>query len=139
MNHEKREDAAKRTLLKLWLGIFLSFVLFEVTGVFFAANRAFYTLGLLMGCATASLLAWNMYDSLDTALDMEEASGKNHLIRQGMIRKLLVITVVLAGIKLPVLSLPAVLLGIWSLKLSALIHPYIDIGVAGKTLKRREG
>lgn len=130
---KRQNNEPFRTLVDLWTGISLYFLILEVVGLIFTKNRVSYTLGLLAGCATAAFLVWHMYRSIDTALDLGEEDALKYSGKNSMIRMLVMTAVVFAGIRLSVFSFPAVILGIFGLKIAAftqpLIHSYLDQGL----------
>jgi len=133
----KQTNKAVWTLIDLWIGIFLYFLVFEIIGLIFVPNRISYTLGLLVGCVTAGFLAWHMYDSLDTALDMGEEDAVKHSKKSSALRLLVMLVVALAGMKLSILSFPAVIIGILGLKISAFFQPYTNSHITKIILKKK--
>jgi hypothetical protein len=133
----KQTNKAVWTLIDLWIGIFLYFILLEIIGFIFVPNRITYTLGLLTGCVTAGFLAWHMYDSLDTALDMGEADAVKHSKKSSALRLLVMLVVALAGMKLSLLSFPGIIIGILGLKISAFFQPYTNLYITKKILKKK--
>jgi len=134
---KKQTNKAVWTLIDLWIGIFLYFIVFEIIGLIFVPNRISYTLGLLAGCVTAGFLAWHIYDSLDTALDLGEGDAVKHSKKSSAIRLLVMLVVALAGMKLSILSFPAVIIGILGLKISAFFQPYTNSHITKIILKKK--
>ena len=133
----KQTNKAIWTLIDLWIGICVYFLLFETIGLIFVPNRLTYTLGLLTGCVTAAFLAWHMYDSLDTALDRGEEDAVKHSKKSSALRLLVMLVVALAGMKFSLLSFPAVIIGILGLKISAFFQPYTNSHITKKILKKK--
>ena len=133
----KQTNKAVWTLIDLWIGIILYFILFEIIGLIFVTNRISYTLGLLIGCITAAVLAWNMYSSLDTALDMAESDAVKYTRKSSATRWLVMLVVALAGMKFSLLSFPAVITGILGLKISAFFQPYTNSHITKKIFKKK--
>lgn len=120
---KRQNNEGFRTLVDLWVGISLYFLILEVVGLIFTKNRVSYTLGLLAGCTTAAFLAWHMYRSIGHALDLGEEDAPKYSEKNSMIRTLVIIAVAIAGIKLSIFSFPAVILGIFGLKIAAFTQP----------------
>lgn len=120
---KRQNNEGFRTLVDLWVGISLYFLILEVVGLIFTKNRVSYTLGLLAGCTTAAFLAWHMYRSIGDALDLGEEDASKYSEKNSMIRTLVIIAVAIAGIKLSIFSFPAVILGIFGLKIAAFTQP----------------
>ena len=134
---KKQTNKAIWTLIDLWIGIVLYFVLFEVIGLIFVTNRIPYTLGLLTGCVTAAFLAWHMYDSLDTALDLGVENAVKYTKKSSALRLLVMLVVALAGMKFSLLSFPATIVGILGLKISAFFQPYTNSHITKKIFKKK--
>lgn len=134
---KRQNKEAFQTLTDLWVGIGLYFLILEVVGLIFTKNRVSYTLGLLAGCATAAFLAWHMYRSIDVALDLGEEDAPKYSGKNCMIRTLVMIAVAIAGIKLSIFSFPAVILGIFGLKIAAFTQPLIHSHITKKLLDKK--
>ena len=133
----KQTNKAVWTLIDLWIGIILYFIIFEIIGLIFVPNRITYTLGLLTGCVTAGFLAWHMYSILDTALDMAQEDAVNYSKKYSALRLLVMLVVALAGMKFSLLSFPAVIIGILGLKISAFFQPYTNLYITKKIFKKK--
>ena len=133
----KQTNKAVWTLIDLWIGIILYFIIFEIIGLIFVPNRITYTLGLLTGCVTAGFLAWHMYSILDTALDMAQEDAVNYSKKYSALRLLVMLVVALAGMKFSILSFPAVIIGILGLKISAFFQPYTNLYITKKIFKKK--
>jgi len=133
----KQTNKAVWTLIDLWIGIIVYFVIFEIIGLIFVPNRITYTLGLLTGCVTAGFLAWHMYSILDTALDMAQEDAVNYSKKNSALRLLVMLVVALAGMKFSLLSFPGIFIGILGLKISAFFQPYTNSHITKKILKKK--
>lgn len=133
----KQTNKAVWTLIDLWIGIILYFIIFEIIGLIFVPNRITYTLGLLTGCVTAGFLAWHMYSILDTALDMAQEDAVNYSKKYSALRLLVMLVVALAGMKFSLLSFPAVIIGILGLKISAFFQPYTNLYITKIIFKKK--
>lgn len=134
---KKQTNKAVWTLIDLWIGIILYFLIFEIIGLIFVPNRLSYTLGLLAGCATGAYLAWHMYSSIDTALDMGQEDAVKYSKKNSAVRMLVMLVVALAGMKFSLLSFPAIIIGILGLKISAFFQPYTNLYITKKLLKKK--
>ena len=133
----KQVSKYRRTLYDLWAGISIYFIIFEIIGIFFVRNRPHYILGILLGCGAAAILARHMYISLEEALNMGKNYAAAHIRKSSMVRMLVMLAVLFAGISLPILSFPAVLMGLMSLKIAALIQPYTNSFITEKLYEKK--
>ena len=134
---KKQTNKAIWTLIDLWIGIVLYFIVFEILGLIFVSNRIPYTLGLLTGCMAAGFLAWHIYNALDTALDLGEEDAVKHSRKTSALRLLVMLVVALAGMKFSLLSFPATIVGILGLKISAFFQPYTNSHITKKIFKKK--
>lgn len=128
---------AVETLVDLWIGIILYFVLFEIIGLIFVENRLSYTIGLLVGCCVGAFMAWNMYTSIDCALDMPEDDAVKYMRTRSIFRWLVMLVAAFAGMRFAIMSFSAVLIGILGLKIAAFCQPYTNLYITKKL--RKEG
>lgn len=125
------------TLVDLWIGLILYFVLFEIIGLIFVENRLSYTIGLLVGCGVGAFMAWHMFDSIDVALDMPEEDAVKYMRKRSILRWLVMLVAAFAGMRFAIMSFPAVLIGILGLKIAAFCQPYTNLYITKKL--RKEG
>ena len=133
----KQVSKYRRTLYDLWAGISIYFIIFEIIGILFAGNRPHYILGILLGCGVAAILARHMYTSLEKALNLGEEYAAVQIRKSSMVRMLVMLAVLFAAISLPVLSFPAVLIGLLSLKIAALFQPYTNSLITDKLFEEK--
>lgn len=126
------------TLLDLFIGIIGYFIIFELIGLIFVENRLSYTLGLLLGCLISGFLAWDMFVSIDNALDLPEDDAVKYSRKRSLLRWLVMLVAAFAGMRLKALSFPAVIIGILGLKIAAFCQPYTNSHITKKFL-RKEG
>lgn len=126
------------TLLDLFIGISIYFIIFEIAGLIFVENRLSYTLGLILGCVVSGFLAWDMFVSIDNALDLPEDDAVKYSRKRSLIRWLVMLVVAFAGMRLAVFSFPAVITGMLGLKIAAFCQPYTNSHITKKFL-RKEG
>ena len=131
----RRKNKAIWTVIDLWIGLIIYFVIFEIIGLIFVAKRIPYTLGLFLGSMTAAFMAWNMFVSIDQALDMPEKNAQKFTKKKSLFRWLVMLVVAFAGMRLEFISFPAVITGILGLKISAFFQPYTNCYIT-KILKK---
>lgn len=134
---KRQISGAVETLVDLWIGIVLYFIIFEIIGIIFVENRLSYTIGLLIGCILGAFMAWHMYDSIDTALDMPEEDAVKYMRKKSIFRWLVMLGVTFAGMKFTIMSVPALLIGILGLKIAAFCQSYTNMYITKKL--RKEG
>ena len=126
---------ANHTLKELILGIGFYFVLTEIIGLLMVQDKLAYSLGLLLGCMLATLLAWHMYQSLDKALDMDPTGATKYVRNCSLFRLFLMLIFLFLGRVVPGLDFIAVIIGILGLKISAFFEPLINRYI-GKRVKK---
>ena len=82
----RRKNKAIWTVIDLWIGLIIYFVIFEIIGLIFVEKRIPYTLGLFLGSMTAAFMAWNMFVSIDQALDMPEKNAQKFTKKKSLFR-----------------------------------------------------
>ena len=130
-------NGAIETLMDLFVGLILYFIIFETIGLIFVENRLSYTLGLAVGCLAAAFMAWHMFVSIDSALDMPEQDAVKYFRKRSLIRWLVMLVAAFAGMRFAILSFPAVITGILGLKIAAFCQPYTNSYITKKL--RKEG
>ncbi len=120
-------DKGRRTLLDLILGI-VAFDILALIPIFFLKNKLPYFLGMVLGCMVAVFMSVHMYSTLEKAL-LLDSKGAKHKTRLGaFLRMLLMAGALIAAALLPdYISLIATMIGIFALKVAALIQPFTDI------------
>lgn len=134
---KRQINGAVETLVDLWIGLIVYFIVFEIIGLIFVENRLSYTIGLLVGCGVGAFMAWHMFDSIDAALDMPEEDAVKYMRKRSIFRWLVMLGVAFIGVKITIISVPAVLIGILGLKIAAFCQPYINLYITKKL--RKEG
>lgn len=115
----RKKNKAIWTVLDLWIGLGIYFVIFEIIGLIFVENRIPYTIGLLLGCLSAAFLTWNMFVTIDQALDMPENDAKKYTQKKSFFRGLVMLVMAFAGMRVSWISFPAIITGMLGLKISA--------------------
>lgn len=135
---KKRLYSMDAVLRDLIFGIVLSFVLITLAGLLLVEDKAGYVLGTLFGSAAAIGLALHSYCSLDKGLDMDPDSAKKYIFSRSMIRLFAMLVVAYLGLMLPVFSFPGVVLGLFGLKVSALMQPLVSEYITKKIFREGE-
>lgn len=114
-----------RTMLELYVGIIIVAIIFLVIGLIFARPMWMYFVGVLGGALGAAFQLYNMYDTIDRALSVDEGKARSYMTAKSMMRLILsaVIMVVAYMVGLP--AFIGAILGLFSLKVAALINPII--------------
>lgn len=111
------------TLTELFAGIGITAVLFQVTVVWFVKDRISYSMGLWIGAALAAAMAFHMWRTLDSTLEMGEAGAQKQMGRQSALRYGAVV-LVLTFLMLTEAANPlSAFLGIMTLKVAAYLQP----------------
>lgn len=119
------EVAARRVLMQLYIGIGIYFAVFGVLGVIFMRPIWLFILSLFVGCAAACFIAYNMYDVLDRALELETGKAKSFVTVRSMIRLGVCLVLMAAGIMVDWVSFVGVTVGLLGLKVSAFMNPLV--------------
>ena len=114
-----------RTLLELYIGVLLLGALILIIGLIFARPMWMYALGVVAGTATAMVQLYNMYDTLDRALDADESKARSYITSKSMLRLILITVVMVAAYFIGFTTFVGVVLGLFTVKLSALINPWL--------------
>ena len=118
----RREPVAGRTLGELIFGMLLVDLIMAVIGTAVLPGRWFFLLGITVGTAFAIALVINMYDSIETALSMNERRARNYGSLHGALRIAVTAVVLGLAIWLSVYSFAGVALAVASIKVSGLLH-----------------
>lgn len=119
------EVAARRVLMQLYIGIGIYFAVFGVLGVIFMRPIWLFIISLLVGCAAACFIAYNMYDVLDRALELETGKAKSFVTVRSMIRLGVCLVLMAASIMVGWVSFVGVTVGLLGLKVSAFFNPLV--------------
>lgn len=111
-----------RTLLEMHLGLLFCGLLCQGVGALIVEDQAGYAKSLWFGIVLAGASAVHMYRSLDRALDFE-ASAAKMILRDYMIRYVLIAVILLIITVMEVLNPLIVFLAYMCLKVTAFIQP----------------
>ncbi len=118
---------ARQTVKDLMMGLGIWGVLVFVVLEIISRHRIAMAAGLLAGLLTAAGLIFHMYHHLDIALDLDSGQARKHAMFASM-QRLAVMAVVLAVsmTQYRYLHPLGVVLGIYGVKISALIQPLLQ-------------
>lgn len=112
-----------RTLFELLIGILIFGVICQIF-VFFAEDRAGYSLGLWIGILTAGISAYHMWHSLDRGLDFKEKDAVSYLSRQNIFRYVFITAVLILTAVTGIGNPLSAFLGVMGLKASAYMNVF---------------
>ncbi len=118
-------NQVKETMTGFFIGLAAYTVLVEIFGILFSSDIVSFSLGLLVGVATCVFLFCHMTKTLDYSLDMEQGAASKYTTFQSILRLLVMFAVLTIGMKLDRVNFVAVVLGLFGLKVAALIAPTI--------------
>lgn len=101
-------------------------------------NRLSYSLGLLAGCGTAAFLIWNMFVSIDCALDLSPSEAEKYTKKRAFFRGLVMLVVAFLGMRLPCISFTAIVIGMLGLKIAAFLQPYTNLYITKRIQEAKE-
>ena len=126
LTRAEQEAQVKQTLKDLYFGIGVGAVLLLAAGNLILGGSLRFTLGALAGVVTAVCLAGYMYHSVLIATEYTEKQAAGYMKRSSLIRIVIMIAVIGAVVFfLQIYGLFGAVLGILTLKLSALFWPVI--------------
>lgn len=130
----RQTNKAIWTVIDVWIGLGIYFIIFEMIGLIFVENRLSYSLGLLVGCVTAAFLIWNMFVSIDSALDLTPQEAEKFTKKRTFFRGLVMLVVAFLGMRLQNISFTAIIIGMLGLKIAAFMQPYTNLYITKKLL-----
>lgn len=114
-----------RTMLELYVGILGVAVIMLMVGLIFARPMWMYLVGILGGTAGAAFQLYNMYDTIDRALSVDEGKARGYMTAKSMFRLIISAVIMVVAYFVGVTAFVGSILGLFSLKISALINPLI--------------
>lgn len=121
---ETAKQIKSNTLLELSIGIILWGVLSQITLVWFVEDKSGYSMGLWIGTALALLAGFHMWWALDRALDCAQDAASKMIVKQSIIRYLVIVVALAAVMMSGFLNPLATFLGLMGLKVSAYLQPF---------------
>lgn len=120
-----RNEEPRKVLKELYIGIAITVMFFMLVGAFVIRPYWVFVLALIAGGLGACLQAYGIYDSLDRMLELPEKSAKGFAISRSMIRITLCGVAMAVAVKIHWVAFVGVSVGLLSLKIGALINPFI--------------
>ncbi len=130
----KRLDPTVRDLL---LGALIYGIIVEVIGLILVENRFSYSLGILVGYICVVLMTCHMYLTLEKALDMDPDSASKYVLRNSILRYVSLFAILVGIMLIPQISVIAVIIMIFGMKISAVLQPQISKYITSKIFKER--
>ena len=119
------EKPETRTLLELYIGVLLLSGVILIVGLIFARPMWMYAVGVVLGTVTALIQLYNIYDTLDRALDADEGRARSYITAKSMLRLVVIAAVMVVSYFIGIVAFFGVVLGLFTVKLSALINPWL--------------
>lgn len=114
-----------RTLLELYVGIIFSCILMLGVGLIFARPVWMYLVGIIGGALGAAFQLYNMYDTIDKALSIDEGKARGYMTSKSMLRLIIAAIIMVVAYLIGSVAFIGAILGLFSLKISALINPLV--------------
>lgn len=130
----KRLDPTVRDLLT---GALLYGIIVEIIGMILVENRLSYSLGILVGYICVVFMVCHMYLTLEKALDMDPDSASKFSTRNNILRYVILVIILMLVAWLPKVSVIAVIIMIFGMKISAFLQPVISKYITSKIFKER--
>lgn len=130
----RRLDPTVRDLLT---GTLLYGIITEGIGLIFLENRLRFTLGVLLGYVCVAAMVCHMYLTLEKGLDMNPDSAAKYVRRNSILRYVTLFAVLVVAMLIPQVSVIAVIIMIYGMKISAFLQPQIHKYITSKIFKER--
>ena len=117
-------ELVKETFIGFLLGLLVYAFAIELVGVFFSGDIIPYTIGLLIGVVAAVLIFSHMAWTLNRAMDYPEDGATKYVRKQTFLRLLVMVLVMLPGVLINGINFITLVLGLFGLKIGALIAPF---------------
>lgn len=115
----------RQTLFWLIIGNFIYATVISLVGTCFFQDKMSFALGVFWSSIGACIVTVHLYNSLQKSLDMDEEGAAKRESGQAIIRMLIMIMVVVAGLVMKKWMHPCgVILGMFALKVSAYAQPF---------------
>lgn len=114
-----------RTLLELYVGIIVCSLILLGVGLIFLRPMWMYLVGVIIGAAVAMFQLYNMYDTIERALSVDESKARGYMTSKSMLRLILSAVVMIIAYFIGFMAFVGAIVGLFSLKLSALINPLV--------------
>lgn len=117
-------ELVKETFIGFLLGLSVYAFVIEIIGVFFSGDIVPYTLGLMIGVASAVAIFSHMAWTLNRAMDYPEEGATKYVRKQTFLRLLGMVMVMLPGVLINGINFITLVLGLFGLKIGALLAPF---------------
>lgn len=111
-------------LPELILGILIYEIVVEFTGIWFVKDKLGYSIGLLIGAATAIGMAVHMAVVLRDSMDMAESGRTRRIALQYVLRYLVVVAVFFVTAYFEIGNVMVAFVGVMGLKVGAYVQPF---------------
>ena len=113
-----------KTLQEMMFGSFVFSLIIEIVLLIFFDNRLYHSIGMLVGFLVSLALAYNMADTIDIAVDLDEKSAKAFLQKKSSLRYLAVcVAIIVLGVSNMGNPLTC-FAGVMGLKIGAYLQPF---------------
>lgn len=116
---------SRRVLKELYIGIIVSAIVFMIIGCIFIRPIWIYAISIAVGGAGACIQAYSIYDALDRSLELDPKKAEAFSSFRSMLRLLLCLGLMVGAIIIHLTAFVGVTVGLFTLKISALINPFI--------------
>lgn len=127
---------ADETLLDLIFGCIVYCILVEIMGLILAKERIPFTIGLILGLGVAIWMCISMYKGLDACLSMQPGQAEKGMKIRAIKRWIVMFVAAWTGLRFHAISFAGVVIGLFSLKISAHIHVYTNLYITKKIRKK---
>lgn len=100
-------------------------IILQIIGWIFIREKLAFSIGLWLGIMLQCGLTWLMYRECDRAVDMEAEQAEKYIRSRSILRSVLWFFVMAAAVNINVISCIGVFLGLFALKVSALLSPVV--------------
>lgn len=116
----------RKTLKELLLGILIFVGPVLAIGLIVVEDKLGYFLGIALGAGFSIILLLHMNYSIGEALKRSPKQAERHAMINYYLRGIMTIVVVMIAILVPKIDIIGTLLGLFAMKVSALLNPYIS-------------
>lgn len=116
----------KKTLRHLMVGILIFVGPVLLIGLLLVADKIGYIYGVALGAGSSIILLIHMNYSIGESLKRSPKKAERYAMISYYLRGLITVLVVLAAVLVSKIHIIGTLLGLFSIKISALIYPYLN-------------
>lgn len=122
---DEKDKGSNETAAELIVGIGICGIVFQASGMWFFADKLYFTVGLWIGVLICVALALHMNYSIRAALEMPKEHAAAYYRRMYSIRTVIFIVLFIGTIALGIGSAAALFLGLLSMKFGAYLQPVL--------------